>query len=71
MKKWRATMPRENPEQGTALVVVSIKTNGGFRMEFSGQMAAEDAADIWLKVPPFDGVKKAPNAALCGPREAD
>ena len=58
--KWKATMPRELPEDGTAHIVVAVKTADGARIEFTGQVPREKAAEIWLQIPPMDGIRKAP-----------
>lgn len=43
-QKWRATMPKDKPLEGEALIVFSVINSKGSRAEFSGKVT-KDCAD--------------------------
>ncbi len=43
MSRWKATMPREKPEEGKADYVVAIRHSHGLRIELSGTVSGEIA----------------------------
>lgn len=44
--KWRATMPKETLQDGESLIVFSVMSNNGDRVEFSGKVTNECAGKM-------------------------